>query len=88
MSITRYKELLTELNLAARLSQKAKLMQELNDVKIAISTHCSKKFSNLPANLGIVKTGAFCRGAYLKFQKTPLGSGPGVGRFWSDKSLD
>ncbi|HYX36620.1 MAG TPA: RES family NAD+ phosphorylase [Oligoflexus sp.] len=57
-------------------------------MKRQISTQCQKKFANLPDNLGILQQGKFCRGAYLKYSNTPLGSGPGTGRFWSDKHLD
>jgi hypothetical protein len=87
MSIKRYKELLLELGSATRLSHKAKLMEELNESKKIISKVCLGKFTKLPADLGISKAGAYCRGTYLKYKDTPLGSGPGTGRFWSDRNL-
>ncbi len=88
MSIREYKALLADLDHAKSLQMKKKILIKLTDVKRRISVKSHDKFSDLPAELGTSIQGKFCRGAYLKYRDTPLGTGPGKSRFLGEKDLE
>jgi hypothetical protein len=66
---------------------KKKILVKLSDVKRRISVKSHDKFSDLPAKLGTSIQGNFCRGAYLKYRDTPLGTGLEKADFLAKKTV-